>query len=303
MQAQISENKLIALFIEVDDLAIAFQSYQNNHQVGKTRKPTRTPALTQSEICTILVAYHLSGYKCFEYFYRHQILSQYHSYFPKAPSYSRFVALIERVYPLLYVWSLHTCLKASRNGLYFIDSKRIPVCHIKRENSHKVFAHTARKGKSSLGWFYGFKLHLVINAYGQIVNYSFTTGNVADNNGQLLQRLLKGLEGLCVGDKGYHTRLFDYFYSQGLHLLVKPKKKSIQKAICLLDHQLYLKKRALIESVNDLLISICNLEHTRHRKVENAFISMMASLIAYQSLDHKPSIFVANTQHPYAMAA
>ncbi|MDJ1505182.1 transposase [Cytophagaceae bacterium BD1B2-1] len=151
--------------------------------------------------------------------------------------------------------------------------------------------------------FTGFKLHLVINAYGQIVNYSFTTGNVVDNNGQLLQKLLKGLEGFCVGDKGYHTRLFDYFYSQGLQLLVKPKNKSIPKAISLLDHQLYLKKRALIESVNELLISICNVEHTHHRKVENAFISMMASLIAYQSLDHEPCIFVANTQHPYAMAA
>jgi hypothetical protein len=199
-------------------------------------------------------------------------------------------------------------MKATHNRLYFIDSKRLSVCHIKREHSHKVFATKARKGKSSLGWFYGFKLHLVINAYGQIVNYSFTTGNIADNNGSLLQKLLSGLEGLCIGDKGYqsciyHTCLFDYFYTQGLHLLVKPKKKRLQKAISLLDHQLFLKKRALIESVNDLLTSICDLEHSRHRKAENAFASMVASVIDKQSLENKPCIFVVNQPQTFSMAA
>jgi hypothetical protein len=113
MQVQINENKLIALFIEVDDLANAFYSYLDKRQLGQTRKPTRTTALSHSEICTILVAYHLSGYKCFEYFYRQQVLLHYRSYFPKAPSYNRFVALIERVYPLLY--------------LYYICGHYIPV--------------------------------------------------------------------------------------------------------------------------------------------------------------------------------
>jgi hypothetical protein len=164
----------------------------------------------------ILAAYHLSGYKCFEYYYRQVIKKSNESYFPKAPSYERFLTLLSRCYSLMWLWSLHCCVKASRTGLYIIDSKRLEVCHLKREHQHRVFSTTARKGKSSTGWFYGFKLHLVINDRGQIVNWTITAGNVADNNAALLQQLLKELCRICIGDKGYFTSLFEWFYQQKL---------------------------------------------------------------------------------------
>lgn len=211
MQVQINENKLIELFIDVDDLLKCFKSYQESRQIGQVRRPTRVASLNESEVCTILAAYHLSGYKCFEYYYREVIQKSYQSYFPQAPSYERFLALISRCYQLMWLWSLHCCLKADRTGLYIIDSKPLEVCHLKREHSHRVFAASARKGKSSTGWFYGFKLHLVINDRGQIINWTLTSGNVADNNVALLEKLLKGLTGICLADRGYYTSLFEWF--------------------------------------------------------------------------------------------
>jgi hypothetical protein len=303
MQVQFSENKLIALFIDVDDLFKSFQAYQQSRQVGHTRRPTRQPSLSASEVCTILAAYHLSGYKCFEYYYRQVIQNSYASYFPQAPSYERFLILVSRCCQLMWLWSLHCCLKAQRTGLYIIDSKPLPVCHLKREHSHRVFWATARKGKSSTGWFYGFKLHLVINDRGEIINWRITSGNVADNNQSLLKQLLKGLTGICLADKGYFTALFEWFYQQQLHLLIKPKRTMKKDSPSLVDHQHYLRKRALIESVNDLLVSVCDLEHTRHRKPENAFAHIAAALIAYQFLDHKPTIFIPNSKQNYEMAA
>lgn len=303
MHVQFNENKLIALFIDVDDLLKSFQAYQQSRQVGQARRPTRQPCLSASEVCTILAAYHLSGYKCFEYYYRQVIQESYASYFPQAPSYERFLVLVSRNYELMWLWSLHCCLKAQRTGLYIIDSKPLPVCHLKREHSHQVFWATARKGKSSTGWFYGFKLHLVINDRGEIINWTITPGNVADNNQFLLQGLLKGLTGICLADKGYFTSLFEWFYQQRLHLVIKPKRNMKKDAACLADHAHYLRKRALIESVNDLLVSICDLEHTRHRKPENAFSHIAAAIIAYQFLDHKPAIFIPNPPQHYPMAA
>lgn len=303
MQVQISEIKLIELFIDVDDLLKSFRAYQQSRQVGQPRQPTRVPCLSESEVCTILAAYHLPGYKNFEYYYRQVIKKSYLSYFPQAPSYERFLMLMSRCYSLMGLWSLHCCWKANRTGLYIIDSKRLEVCHLKREHSHRVFSASARKGKSSTGWFYGFKLHLLINDRGEIVNWTITAGNVADNNPALLQKLLSGLSGICLGDKGYLTSLFEWFYQHKLHLVTKPKRNMKKDSPCLIDHQHYLKKRALIESVNDLLVSVCDLEHTRHRKPENAFAPIAAALVAYQFLEHKPAIFIPKQQTNYPMAA
>lgn len=210
---------------------------------------------------------------------------------------------MSRCYSLMGLWSLHCCLHSQRSGLYFIDSKKLPVCHLKREHSHRVFVKFAGKGKTSTGWFYGFKVHLVINPYGQIVNWAITCGNVADNNSDLLKKLLQNLEGICVGDKGYYTSLFEWFYTQGLHLILKPKKNNKRQLPSPFDHQQYLKKRALIESVNDILTSICDLEHTRHRKPENAFANIAGAIVAYHFIDQKPCVFIKNPNTGQRIAA
>jgi len=302
MDVQFTEKKLIKLFVEIDDLVIAFKKYEEKRMGKPKRRPTREPVLSASEVCTIMVAYHYSGYKCFEYYYKDKILKSHKMDFPAAPSYECFLSYMPKAIPALYLWLLKSCCEAQRTGLYFIDSKRLEVCHIKRAHSNKVFSGVARKGKSSMGWFYGLKLHLITNNLGQIISFSFTSGNVADNNHDLLKRLMMDLQGICVGDKGYLSRLFAFFFENGLHLLTKPKK-NVKKRISLTSHQKLLNKRGVIESTFDILTSICDLQHTRHRKPKNALAHMISALIAYQNLEQKPSVFFPSLKNNHAMAA
>lgn len=291
MSPQVSENLLLEIYIETDDLLQSFQSWCQRKAVGHFLSPRRTPRLSASEIATILVGYHVSGYKCFEYYYREGILKTYHSCFPKAPSYGRFVCYTAWVLPLLLLLLLFKCAQSVRTSYYFIDSKKLEVCHLRREKEHKVFKLFARKGKGSTGWFYGLKLHLVINHLGQLVSFLITPANTADNNHSVLSRLLQGLKGKCCGDKGYFTTLFEQFYTEGLQMLVKPKRNMRSLPAFREDVQL-LKQRPLIESVNDILATVCNMEHTRHRNPLHGYANVLSALIAYQYLPHKPHLYI-----------
>ena len=305
MDVQISENKLIELFVEVDDLYQSFLQYQKTKQLQAVQNPTRVPNLNPSEICTILAAYNYSGYKCFEYYYRNSILKTFHSCFPNAPSYECFLGYIPKAIDLMYLWLLYTTAWSERTGLYFIDSKKLAVCHPKREHSNRVFKGIARKGKTSTGWFFGLKIHLTINNLGQIMSFALTSGNVADNNQMLLKHLLSKLEGRCVGDKGYLTKLFDFFYQSGLHLITKPKKNMKKSKILPVTntYNLLLDKRAVIESVFDILSSVCDIEHTRHRNSTNAMVHILSSLVAYQYMEQKPRVFFPSALPNARMAA
>lgn len=193
----------------------------------------------------------------------------------------------------MYLFAQWQCAQNQRTGHYYIDSKRLPVCHNKRIHSNKVFADIARRGKSSTGWFYGLKSHMIINNLGQIVSFLFSSANFSDNNQAILRQLLKGLKGNCYGDKGYLTKLFEEFFRNGLHLITKVRKNMKAKLIQL-HHKYALMKRGIIESVNDILMTVCNLEHTRHRSPVNAMVHMNASLVAYNYLDQKPTVIIPN---------
>ncbi len=298
MEVQFTEKKLISLFVEIDDLLLSFYSYQQKHNLLSSKKPTRVPVLSCSEICTIIVSYHLSGYKCFEYYYKEMVLKALTSYFPKAPSYECFLSYIPRCIDVLYLWLLYSCSKSQETGLYFVDSKKIQVCHLRREKSNKIFKEYARKGKSSTGWLYGLKLHLIINNLGEIMSFDLTSGNIADNNHNLLQKLLGQLKGICVGDKGYFSTLFAFFYENGLHLLTKAKK-NMKNKVSTSKHQKLINKRGIIESTFDILTSICDIEHSRHRNPISAFTNVFAGLIAYQSLESKPTVFFPSIQQKF----
>lgn len=295
MDVQFSENKLIELYIALDDLVLNYKNYIQARGLAARKKPNRVPALNGSEVGTILVAYHYSGYKNFEYYYKQLILNRFNDCFPEAPSYECFLSYIPKATDMMTLWLLYTCMGSLRTGLYFVDSKKLEVCHIRREKSNKVFQEYAAKGKSSMGWFYGLKLHTVVNNLGQIISFKFTPGNVADNNHELLMELFKDLEGYCVGDKGYLSKLFGFFYEKKLHLITRPRKNMKHLPVLPIHNQL-VDKRGLIESVYDILTSVCDLEHSRHRKPENAYNHMIAALIAYQYLAKKPQVFFPSFQ-------
>lgn len=213
------------------------------------------------------------------------------TYFPRLISYQRFIDLIPRQIPLLYLLSKCLCLLNKRTGCYFADSKKLPVCDNRRIHSHRVFADIASRGKSSTGWFYGLKLHLVINVLGQVMSYLITPASVSDNNPTVLRRLLKGLKGRCYADKGYPSKLFEEFYQQGLQMVTKIRK-NMANVLMDLDDKIRLKKRGLIESVNDILMSVLDIDHSRHRSPANALVHTMTGLVAYHFYDGKPSVFI-----------
>ena len=187
----LTTTKLTEIFVETDDFLLELQQLIDQHGLAAPRWHSR---LSRSEVMTILVAYHLSGRKCFNrvagpYFYCHDILERYLNWFPDAPNYHRFVALIPHVVMELYLLLKFRYQPALPEN--YVDSKPMKACHIKREGQHKVLSDWARKGKGSLGWFYGFKLHAVIRSDAQLSNFMLTPGNVADNNHDVLLYLLK----------------------------------------------------------------------------------------------------------------
>ncbi len=291
MEYEFNENKLIEIFIFVDDFCKNLDQWIAENQVKDIS--TFKGRLSVSEILTILIYYHHSGYKCFQYYYQRMVLPNLKSYFPDAVTYKRFLSLIPRSFNHLYLLCQLQSRMSQRTGTYFIDSKKLPVCHNRRIHSHKVFSGIAQRGKSSTGWYYGMKIHLVINELGQIVKFMITSANVSDNNNHVLKHLLKDLQGHCYGDKGYLSKLFEEFYASGLKLVSKIRKNMKNKLMNLTE-RLWLIKRAVIESVNDLLMTVCDIDHTRHRSPVNALCHLLGGLIAYNFLDQKPSVHLPN---------
>jgi len=239
----------------------------------------------------IVIFYHLGGYKCFKYFYQQGVLKHLKSYFPDAVSYNRFIELKKEVNMALYFFIFYNCL-GRQTGTYYVDSTKMEVCDNHRIYQHKVFKGLAARGKTSTGWFYGLKLHLIINEQGELMGFCFTAGNVSDNNTEVMNQLCKPISegGKLFADAGYVSKnLFEMLYAQGLHLFTKIRKNMKNQLIAIEDKWL-LKKRSLVETVIDLLKNWMDLWHTRHRSIDNGFNNMLACLAAYNFINQKPAI-------------
>lgn len=174
------------------------------------------------------------------------------------------------------------------SGIAFVDSTPLAVCHNRRIQSHKVFEGMAQRGKTSMAWFYGFKLHLVLNDEGELLACHVTPGNVDDREPVCL--LSRDLIGKLFGDKGYISQtLHDELLGQGLELLTGIRKNMKNRLLRLWD-KLMLRKRSLIETVNDQLKNISQIEHTRHRSLSGFMVNLVAGLIAYTFSPTKPSL-------------
>lgn len=237
---------------------------------------------------TVLVAYHTSGFIDMKTFYCRDVLGNRSGDFPDAPGYHRFVSLIPHLVPELYFMLRSRLELASEEN--FIDSKTLKVCHIRREKSHKVFKDIAAKGKGSMGWFYGFKLHLAVRNDGRLCDFILTPGNVADNNHKLLKELIGGKEAYFYGDRGYNSTLKSEFADNGTHLIAKLKKNQNRSLPVRQKDAYYLRHRGLIESVLERLVGLGDIEHSRHRSPQNFLANLFAGLLAYSFADSVPSI-------------
>jgi DDE family transposase len=241
---------------------------------------------------TLVIAFQDSDYRSFKHFYLKEVCRHWQAEFPALVSYSR---LLERLPAVLVPLSayLRTRLGYTR-GIAFIDSLPLPVCHNRRIYSHPVFADFAQRGKSSVDWFYGFKLHFVINDKGDLLAWRLTPGNVDDR--VPVPDLAEGLWGKLFGDRGYISQqLFEQLRGTGVQLITKLKHNMKNKLMPLWD-KLLLRKRALIESVGEQLKHVCQIAHTRHRRVANAFVHTFAALIAYTWREHKPSLHLTDEE-------
>ena len=272
------------------EFEVTFKKYTLEEFKDKKQrnKPSR---LSDSEVMTILIAFHLSGMCNLKHFYVFYVKQHLKEEFPRLVSYNRFVELQQKtVLPL--VLFLKTCRMGDCTGISFIDSTALKVCHIKREHSNRVFDGMATKGKTTLGWFFGFKLHIIINDKGEIISFVITQGNIDDRYPLSMESFISKVSGKLYADRGYVSqKLAGILFVDGIHFVAKMRNNMKGGELPLQD-RVMLRKRAVIESVNDELKNICQIEHTRHRCFTNFITNLIAGLLAYSFLPKKPSIKV-----------
>ena len=279
--------ELEQLFCEIDDFCHGFEAVFKSKLISEQpRKRLRKSNLSLSEVITIIVYFHQSSYRTFKDFYQKNILKYHNHDFPCLVSYNRFVELMSyTLIPLIYYLNTR---KRQCTGISFIDSMGIPICHNKRAKRNKVFSGLSGWGKSSVDWYFGFKLHLIINDQGELLAFQITPGNIDER--KPVPTLAKDLWGRLFGDKGYISQdLFQKLFDNNLKL-VTPFKKNMNNKLVELWSKLMLRKRSLIETVNDQLQNISQLVHSRHRSVSNFRVNVIAGLIAYTWQDKKPSL-------------
>ena len=283
------------IFCDVDDFYNEFEKewIQEFYQLVEVHQvDIRTFSLSPSEMMTIIIAFHLSGYRTFKHFYINHVQRYWQDAFPGLVSYPRFIAL--QVYVLIPLCAYLNSRKGPATGIAFIDSTPIVVCHNRRIHSHRVFKNIAKRGKNSIGWFFGFKLHLIVNEHGELLAFKLTPGNVDDR--EPVPDMTKELLGKLFGDKGYISqKLFSELFKRGLQLITKLKKNMKNKLIPIMD-KILLRKRSIIETINDQLKNVSQIEHTRHRSLAGFMVNLLGGLIAYTYHDKKPSLKI-NTKY------
>ena len=285
--------ELLAIFCDVDDFCKAYEEYCEKHLLMDKNQIVPKTSMYLSEIMTIVIYFHLSNYRTFKWYYNKFVCKTLKSYFPKLVSYNRFVEIMKMTIVPLTVYLINYGFGKS-TGINFVDSTPIKVCDNHRIYSHKVFKELAQRGKSSTGWFYGFKLHLMINDKGEILSFCLTSGNVDDRNWEVMSHLTKEIYGKLFADRGYLSKnLFEKLFERNITLVTKLRKNMKNKLMSLSDKVL-IRKRAVIESVNDFLKNICQIEHSRHRSVDNFLVNVLSALIAYSFLPKKPSLHLNN---------
>lgn len=278
---------LTTLYIVTDDFFKGFEEEWRKHLIDDTgRRRMRKTDISISEIMTILISFQVSHFRDFKAFY--MTLTQHHKReFPLLPSYTRFVALIPR--SLVPLTAFMLALRGPCTGTTFVDSTILRVCNIKRAGRNKVFAGIATKAKSTMGWFFGFKLHLISNEQCSLLGFRLTRANVDDRT-PIKNGFFDGLFGRVFADKGYVSKnLFRWLWEKGVKL-VTGLRKNMGNALLSLEEKILLRKRSICETINDWLKNECQVEHSRHRSPVNFLTHLVAGLVAYNPQPKKPSV-------------
>lgn len=278
---------IVEIFCDIDDFCKGWFKEISPYLLPDPNRIRHKPCrLSASEIMTIVILFHLSHYRTFKDYYRDCVEVHLKPYFPNLVSYNRFVEIKASIITPLSAYLLSRL--GEKTGLYFVDSTTLKACHNRRIYRHKTFQGIAERGKNSMGWFYGFKLHIVINHRGELVSFCITRGNMDDR--KPLEQLFNNLEGLAAGDKGYLSKQKEEkLLQKGLKLITRVKKNMKEKVLTAFE-KYFLDQRGIVETVIEQLKSICHIEHTRHRKPENFIVNLLAGLMAYMMKPRKPAL-------------
>jgi hypothetical protein len=288
----LTQDKITEIYCIADDFCKEFAQEIKKLKMlpndGKKHR-NRSCEMSDSEIMTVLLLFHFGTFKNFKHYYLHYIGVHLKKEFPKQLSYNRLVEIEHRVFvPMMFF--INTICFGKCTGITFVDSTPIRVCHNKRIKRNKVFDGIAKTGKGTMGWFHGFKLHLVCNDKGELLSFCLTPANVDDRDPQTLKTLTKKLFGKLFGDKGYiSASLFEMLFNNGVHLVTGIKSNMKNRLMSFYD-RIMLRKRSIIETINDELKNICEVEHSRHRSMHNFIMNLIAALAAYSFFDKKPAI-------------
>lgn len=286
------------LFCSVDDFCQQCEPIWHNQLLDNgLAHRKRARSLCLSEIMTILISFHQSSYRNFKAYYLEKRQTQWQNAFPGLGSYGRFVEWIPSTLLPLCAY-LRSCFGPC-TGISFLDATSLKVCHNRRISQHKVFKNLAARGKTSVDWFRGFKLHLVVNDKGELLNFTLTPGNTDDRTP--VPKLLQQIFGKVFADKGYLSQKLakQLMESTGVQLITK-LRRNMKNRLMGLGDRLLLRKRAIIETVIDQLKNISQIEHSRHRSPINCLVNVVCGLIAYTHQPKKPSIAIDHNLLPSA---
>ena len=274
------KSKVTEIYCMADDFCKEFTLQQEKYMIKdmKTMHHNKPNRMSDAEIMVILILFHSGGFRCFKHYYKEYVCKHLKHLFPRQVSYNRFVELEKEVLLPMTIF-IKKVLLGTCTGISFVDSTPLCVCRNQRILIHKTFEGLAERGRCSMGWFFGFKLHLIINDKGEILNFMFTPGNVDDREPLKQGRFLENIKGKLCADKGYIGQaLFENLFLNGIQLVTKVKN-NMRNSLTSIADKILLRKRALIETVNDELKNIAQIEHSRHRSFSN-FIANSLSAIA-----------------------
>jgi transposase len=280
-------DSLTELFCQIDDFCRQFEpAWEQRLLTTGVKKRKRNGELSLSELMTLTILFHQLRFRQFKSFYLCYACRHLRREFPRLPSYNRCVELLPRC--AVPFAALFETLKGPCDGVSIADATSLAVCDNKRISRHRVFKGAAARGKTSMGWFYGFKLHVIINSKGELLRIQLTPGNTDDR--KPMPELCQGLFGLLFADKGYIAQwLTEALAEQGIRLVTTVKKNMKPKPLTTFEKAV-LRRRSLIETVFDELKNLCQIEHTRHRSIANFAVNLMAGIIAYCLSNEKPSL-------------
>ena len=292
----IPENKVTEIFVMADDFCKFFDQMMEKYSIPdkNKRKYHRDGTMSKAEIMVILILFHSSGYRCLKHFYLNHVCVHLRHLFPEVVSYNRFVELEKSVALPLAIF-IKKVLLGKCTGISFVDSTPLRVCRNQRIHVHKVFKGIAERGKCSMGWFFGFKLHLICNEKGELLNFMITPGDVDDRKPLELKSFIEFIYGKLVGDKGYISKnLFQRLFVDEIQQITK-LKINMKGALMSVSDRLLLRKRAIIETVNDELKNIAQVEYSRHRSFDNFIVNLLGAISTYCFFPKKPCICVERT--------